>query len=516
MTDFKLQVVNALARALFDFSEQDFPDGISGSLCTYDGAELPLPEDSATLLLTDSTELVRSLSWNKPERLHIVFIGSLDDSAGYEDSLEDIWCPAEGAAGLRRRCLRLMKTLKGEYDLWFYQNALLTTINSVPDMLWYKRIDGIHMLVNNAFTEIVHKPKSDIHGKDHFDIWDVPRPAGGSASFACAESEEITISSGKLYICDEAVKTREGMKQFTTYKSPLYDMFGTVFGTVGIGHDVTSLSNLGNQLSILVENLPFPISVFDPDWKPVRMNSAFSDLAGVAAEEELAGFDYRAWKAGLLRPVGDRSEDSARHAASREYQLNLNGRTRLFNVTELEIRNYFGDVTGYFSMMEDITYRRAYEQSILKAANTDTLTGLYNRRYFDNFVHGNTGKPFHLLYMDLDRFKQINDVHGHNVGDGVLVKVAELLREFFPHMVIARLGGDEFVVVDEDHDRAFIDRRCAEFEAAVTEALREYGQDASISIGVARADGSAEDIDRVLRESDANMYAAKRRRHDAR
>lgn len=514
MLDFKIHVIQALSAGAPEarISGLDFPTGVNGSFSVYNGWDISTPWDTVTLVLTDDTALVHKLLCDKPDRLRVVFIGASADAEPFEASLEDIW-PCEGADAIRRRLFRLVRALKNEYDLWFYQNALLTAIDTVPDMLWFKRADGVHTLVNDAFTKIVHKEKADIHGKDHFDVWDVPRPDEGSAEFACAESEEIAISSGKMYVCEETVKTSDGMKLFTTYKSPVYDMFGTIFGTVGVGHDVTNFNNLGTQLSLLMENLPYPICIFTPDWQVVRMNSAFAALAEVRADEDHARFDYRAWKNERLALQGVCLEDPDKHSITAEYQILFGGETRLFVVTELEIRNSSGEVAGFLSAIEDITYRRAYEQSIISEANTDILTGLYNRRYFDSFVRGNTGKPSYLLYMDLDRFKAINDAYGHNTGDDVLIEIAELIREFFPRAVAARLGGDEFVVVDEDHDRAYLDHRCEVFQESVTAALKKYGSGASISIGISHTDGSQQDIERALRESDEHMYRVKREHH---
>lgn len=295
MMDFKLHVLSGLPQDMFSpaLSEHDFPRGVTGTLQSWTCGQLPLPADSATLVLTDSAQTVRDLCREKPDRLHVVYAGSPSDVSGLEDALEDVWSPQEAPAARKDRYDRLVKVLQDRFDLWFYKNALATTIDTVPDMLWYKRLDGIHMMVNDAFTGIVHKTKEDVTGKDHFYIWDAPRPAEGSGEFACAESEEIAISTGKTYICDEPVKTREGMKQFTTYKTPLYDMFGNVFGTVGVGHDVTNFSNLGIELSILVENLPFPMTIFTPDWRVVRMNRTFAELTGIQSEEEQAAFDYQ-------------------------------------------------------------------------------------------------------------------------------------------------------------------------------------------------------------------------------
>lgn len=512
MTDFILTVANALKDTPSWIDSGIFPEGIKGRTvnCT-DKEELETPEGGALLVITDSAELAKSVLANKDERTHIIYIGEYSEVKDIYDKLDAVWS-AEEKELLADRTRKFVIKLKNEFDLWFYKNTLITTINTVPDMLWFKRLDGIHMLVNDAFTEIVHKPKSDIHGKDHFYIWDAPRPDPDSGEdFACAESEEIAISTGRTYICDEPVKTREGLKQFTTYKTPVYDEFGNVFGTVGVGHDVTNFSNLGIELSILIENMPFPMTIFTPDWKVVRMNSHFKEIVRA---DDIESFDYRAWKSSGPVRVGERREDANRHSATREYKIEVNGEQKFFMLTELEIRDFFDNVSGYFCTMQDITYQRAYEQSIIKAANTDMLTGMYNRRYFYDFLREITGKPFRLLYLDLDHFKAINDSFGHDVGDEVLIKTAQLIEEHFPDAVAARLGGDEFAIVDEKSSTEELQKRCKALEAAIYSAFEKYEKDTAMSIGIAETDGTTDDTDKLLHESDERMYEEKKRHHN--
>ena len=507
MTDMRLTILNLLAGTRFspELDSSIFPQGVRGSLQAVADRPIAPPEGGALLVLTEDAALAGKLAREGVDRLHIVYMGEAAALNCDPATLEDIWSPADGPALLRLRLSKLLQRLHARFEAAFYRTALNTTIDTVPDMLWYKRLDGIHMLVNDAFTGIVHKPKRDVIGKDHFYIWDAPRPAEGN-NFACAESEEIAISTGKTYICDEPVKTREGMKQFTTYKTPLYDPYGNVFGTVGVGHDVTNFSNLGIELSILVENMPFPMTIFTPDWEVVRMNSLFMEIVGA---REAAGFDYRAWKQAVPEPVGQRYEDPSRHIATREYTFPVNGETRHFLLTELEIRDYFDNVSGYFCTMQDFTYRRAYETSIIQAANTDSLTGMHNRRYMYDYLAGMDGKPFHLLYLDLDRFKAVNDRYGHRVGDEVLVRAARLVEEHFPGSEMARLGGDEFCIYYRGEKNPIALR------LAIQSAFEKYGCGTSVSIGVAHTDGGSLDIDSLIYESDAGMYAEKKRHHGA-
>lgn len=512
MTDLSLKVMNAVSDQKYGkcFTEEIFGEAVTGEIAVHNGGKINAPEGGALLFITDNAELAKEAAADKDESVSVIYLGGYDDIKDIYTKLDAVWSKDGGETAFADRLRKYIRKMKNEFDLWFYKNTLLATINTVPDMLWFKRIDGIHMLVNDAFTKIVHKPKSDIHGKDHFYIWDAPRPdESNSNDFACAESEEIAISTGQTYIGDEPVKTREGMKQFTTYKTPVYDKYGNVFGTVGVGHDVTNFSNLGIELSILVENMPFPMTIFTPDWKVVRMNSHFRELVGT---EDAESFDYRRWKDTVPTRIGKRQEDAGRHSATREYKIVINGEKKYLVITELEIHDFFGNVSGYFSTIQDITYQRAYEKSIIKAANTDMLTGMYNRRYFHNFLSNNIDQPFTLLYLDLDHFKAINDSFGHDVGDEVLIKTAKLIAEHFPEATAARLGGDEFAIVDEINDADEIKKRCEALEKAIAETFGHFEKNIAISIGIAESDGAA-DIERIMREGDARMYEAKNEHH---
>ena len=123
------------------------------------------------------------------------------------------------------------------------------------------------------------------------------------------------------------------------------------------------------------------------------------------------------------------------------------------------------------------------------------------------------GRAFHLLYLDLDNFKKINDGYGHKVGDEVLIKTAEMIQEQFPNAVTARLGGDEFAVVDESGSRSEIQDKCSRLETQVQEAFGHYNCGLSVSIGITETDGSIQDMDRLLNEGDVRMYEVKREHH---
>ncbi|MDE5768004.1 MAG: diguanylate cyclase [Oscillospiraceae bacterium] len=492
--------------------ETPFPNAVCGEFLQFSENKSQIPENMTAVFITDKVSLVRSaLSLKKPN-LKIIYCGYAVDAEKYLKHLEDVWPAGESTDVIRLRFKKLILNLRENYLVWFYQHTLLATINSVPDMIWYKRIDGIHMLVNDTFAEIVHKPKKAVLGKDHFTIWDVPRPAEGNAEFACAESEEIAIRTEKTYICDEPVKTRQGMKQFTTYKTPIYDMYHNVFGTVGVGHDVTNFNNLGMELSILMENLPFPMAIFSPEWKIVRMNSSFEKIFG-KANFQSENFNYHDWKKQNLIAMNQITDNAQKHLKNQECKIIVGEETKYFMLCEQEIRDSFRNVSGYFCTLQDITYQRAYERSIIEAANTDMLTGMYNRRYFYYFLSQNADRPMTLLYMDLDRFKAVNDHYGHARGDEVLIKTAQMIQSLFPGTTSARLGGDEFALVMDGNNREFAENRSKHLEKIIRKTFADEGLDIAISIGIAETNGNVGDIDQFIHEGDTQMYAVKKQHH---
>jgi diguanylate cyclase (GGDEF)-like protein len=164
----------------------------------------------------------------------------------------------------------------------------------------------------------------------------------------------------------------------------------------------------------------------------------------------------------------------------------------------------------------------AIQMEMMRQARTDSLTGLLNRRAFMEELQRHIERlereeqPGTLMFCDLDFFKPVNDRLGHEVGDQVLVRTAELLRKAVrPTDLVARLGGDEFAVWLNGADHMTAAERAEHLCKEVPHALREIASDGtpspSVSIGIAtREAGSDEPIDYLLRRADQAMYEVKR------
>jgi diguanylate cyclase (GGDEF)-like protein len=161
----------------------------------------------------------------------------------------------------------------------------------------------------------------------------------------------------------------------------------------------------------------------------------------------------------------------------------------------------------------------ARSETMEHAALTDSLTGMQNRRYFDDALKEyldefrRIDKPVGLMIFDLDHFKQVNDTHGHDVGDKVLQAVAHCLKDMTRyHDVVARLGGEEFAVVTPNMDADLLARFAERIRKAVANVSVLSGNvrlRITTSVGLAVWDRK-ETAEEFYRRADRQLYEAKR------
>lgn len=383
-------------------------------------------------------------------------------------------------------------------------SSLETVLDSLPDMVWFKSLDGTHAWVNQGFCAVVGKPRHDVIGRDHCYIWDVSPDDPESGADSCRESEDAVIAAGRTLQSSEQVKGSNGMRQLSIYKSPLYDIDGAVLGTTGIGRDITRLENMITEIDILLQGMPYAVLLRDENERIFDANRKFEEDFGLS-KAQIVGQQYGDWSQAAFFPERARNTEGY-----------LEGVTRTGRTMELRkenIYNIFDQVVGQVCIFRDVTVERQLEAKIIQSANTDFLTGLYNRRsLYQHLRQHCQGQNINLFYVDLDHFKSVNDLYGHKVGDEALVLTAQLLRESFPQDFVARMGGDEFLIVKvgdvaieelEREARALL-QRLRDAYAARPDLSR-----LSASIGITRSEDAAWDTEDLIRHSDAALYRAK-------
>lgn len=465
-------------------------------------------EDSFEVLFTNNATEIRNAK--KREHFEIVFLGNISEVQDIFENLYDIWPSVENANVRELRFKKLLKNLENMFEAYTYKSFLTTMIDSLPELIWFKDAIGAHMIVNNEFCKTVNKTKEDIRGRGHFYIWNISEEEYKKGEFVCMESEEDTMRAGHTCIFDEPLKTSEGMKQLKTYKSPLYNMFGKVCGTVGVAHDVTDFGNMGLELSILVENLPFPLMLCDNDLHVLKVNDLFKSLAQI---DDVSKFDYTKWKQTKLTPVNKVVQVNNK-INEQEYTIEINDKIHNIIITKQKIIDYFGNDSGAFIIFRDVSIERNYEQLILQDANTDALTGLYNRRYFIELANNYANKKITILYIDIDNFKMINDNFSHKRGDDILKHTATFMKELFAEGIIARIGGDEFIVMFEQKIiESDLKNKCEILSQKVRNLIRGNPKfQISISYGISES-CEGKEIEEVVSEADSRMYEYKKMRH---
>jgi diguanylate cyclase (GGDEF)-like protein/PAS domain S-box-containing protein len=236
----------------------------------------------------------------------------------------------------------------------------------------------------------------------------------------------------------------------------------------------------------------------------------------------LLGHDPQAW---LHRPWRDLvhpddAERLSRHvtgglgSAPDIRLLHADGTYRWFDVSSADLRGHRA-LRGYVVTAHEVGERKRLQAELRHNARHDALTGLLNRVTFTDEIGSfgaRGGMGYAVLFVDLDRFKPVNDQHGHDAGDAVLRTVADRLRACVPpEAAVCRLGGDEFAVLLTDRDAASAENVAAVILARLREPIPLPGTGNAVridsTIGIARSDGA--DAADVLRRADLAMYRGK-------
>jgi len=197
-----------------------------------------------------------------------------------------------------------------------------------------------------------------------------------------------------------------------------------------------------------------------------------------------------------------------------------NGRTNWTLTTKLPILDESGNVIGLVGITREINEIRQAEVALQHLATHDTLTDLPNRfLMFDRFSQllsraKRSGTTFAILYMDIDRFKDVNDAHGHEFGDLLLRAVAQRLTKSVRQSdTVARIGGDEFVILLETvHQIRDAETVALKVQRALARSftLERHRVKVTVSIGISLYPENGGETGTLLRAADYAMYLAKR------
>lgn len=275
------------------------------------------------------------------------------------------------------------------------------------------------------------------------------------------------------------------------------------------------------QLQMVMDAMPFSIAYADKNMRYVAVNRRFEEFFKQQRENVIGRHTWEVIGRPLfdsIKPYMDQVMEGREVKYERD-RVEENGRTQHFEVHYLPQTGEDGSVVGHFGILHDITERKRDEAMLQFLANHDQLTQLPNRNQFTQKLHEALARASRyehrvaLLFVDLDRFKNVNDTLGHESGDILLIAVAGRFRETLRGTdTLARLGGDEFTVVLEEVEGPSQAAASAQrLLNTLAQPFHVQGHElfigASIGISIFPEDGG--DATTLLRNADIAMYRSK-------
>ncbi len=331
------------------------------------------------------------------------------------------------------------------------------------------------------------------------------------------------------------------------WSQPIYSAQGQVLGTfalynnearnptdyeLGLIDSETRLTSLAIEQSRAESRLQMAASVFtharegilitDSQGNIIEANQVFADITGYS-RKEVMGKNPRILQSGLhdqefFSSLWQSLVDTGNWQGE-VWNRRKNGELYAAMMTISAVQDIHGITQNYVNLFTDITPLKEHQRQLEYIAHYDALTGLPNRVLLADRLkqamarsHRN-GRSLAVLYLDLDGFKAVNDQHGHDTGDQLLVNISHRLKEVLREGdTLARIGGDEFVVVMVDLERpqdyeAVLNRLLSVAAEPVT--LNQHLLLVSASIGATLYPQDDADADQLLRHADQAMYLAK-------
>lgn len=409
---------------------------------------------------------------------------------------------------------------------------LATLVDEAPIGIFELDPEGACRFVNSTFCEL-----AGVSGLDAvvgFTWLDLVHPDDRSLAIAQRSlASETAGGRGRIPI---RLVRRGGVEVPTEVGvAALLDATGAVTGWLGTVTDVTDRERLeearrkANELFVAAfDHAPvglFLLSTDEMHPRLIKANTAAHEMTGMTTDE-ISRLDADAvthpddveqlWAGRRALLAGEID----RHQMELRQRYREADEWRWFTMTRSIVRDSAGRAEYMINQMHDITERVETENEHYRLAVTDDLTGLSNRRHFDDrlanmharLLRSNTSLG--VVYLDLDHFKEVNDTLGHAAGDRVLIEVATTIRESVrPGDTVARLGGDEFAVLAEHERETDVHDMAERLQAAIRIQVplpTAPGHCVTASIGVVSRRAADTSPAELLRLSDEAMYRAKR------
>lgn len=392
-----------------------------------------------------------------------------------------------------------------------HETQLNGIISNTPNIIFIKGADLKYQMVSPNYQKLTRIPVEDVIGRTDHELYD-PTHAD-----SLKNSDLKVITSKQPLQIEYSGKTEDGRRNYLSTKFPLIDERGAVYAIGGIVTDVTDLKNAQSHIQLagqIFDQADEAILVLDTALNVVSSNSACHQLAE-STGESLEVFSKKlvseqlSIRRSLSKAKRWQGETLIRKQDGSFFPAWLSASSI---ITEDNSRRYV-------LIFSDISAQREAESKVAKLSNFDNLTGLPNRSlFFDRLESaisraGRNETKIALLFINIDRFKNINDTYGHAAGDELLIATANRIADQVrPDDTVSRLGGDEFGVILQNINHLdtvnHISHKVLEKLRAPYE-LDIFSSTAPVSIGIALFPDDGRDSKALLSNADTAMYHMK-------
>lgn len=405
---------------------------------------------------------------------------------------------------------------------------LQAVMDTLPNPVFYKDRAGRIRHVSRAFEEFMGQGKSSVLGKPATEL--VPEQA--REQWEEADQRLMAASGAAMQRFDSWVRTRGGGQRDVVVQEGLVsDSKGNNIGIVGVLTDVTEFKRVERNLrdaeatyrNIFLNSAQGIFST-TPEGRFVQANPALARQLGYDSSKDLI---ERVTDIAQQIYANPNQRDLLLAAIERDGEVHgqeiqvvtREGERLWMSLSMRPVLDADGNTVRLEGVASDITDRKASENELTRLATTDGLTNLPNRFLFEKSLERmlaqakRSGQRLAVLFMDLDKFKAVNDTHGHQVGDELLVQVADRIRARLRESdMAARLGGDEFgILLWNPADREVV-------RAMAEDIVRDVGQPLELSVGEVHVGVSiggsfypehGDDARTLVKAADDAMYAVK-------
>ena len=452
-----------------------------------------------------------------------------DGTKGYIEASISLLRDSSGKPiGFRGIVRDITERKKAEEALRQSEEKYRTILRNIEEGYYEVDLAGSLTFFNDSMCRILGYPKEELMGMNNRQYTD---QENAKRLFQAFHKVYTTGEPGKGF--DNELIRKDGTKRYVEASISLKkDSSGRPVGFRGIVRDITERKRFEKVLQqeretffSILQKEPYGALLIDSDETFLYVNPEFTAITGYTIKDVPNG---REW---FRKAYPDPEYRHKTIAMWKEDLTPRKGVDRVWSVVckdgevkEIEFKLTFLDDGRVIVMLSDVTERKRTEEELAYKATHDLLTGLPNRMLFkDRFsVAIAQAQRFHkklaVIFLDLDRFKEVNDTLGHDAGDRLLYAVGNRLIDLVRKTdTVARLGGDEFLLLLANIDQV---EDVITISQTVQDVLRQpfmvNGQEVSIStsIGIAIYPDDGADADTLVTRADKAMYDAKQRGHD--